>query len=57
MGGKLEESLSRLRIAEEVAAEFDDFASPSATPSASSSQSTRPQTSQPVRQPAQNLRH
>ena len=24
MGGKLEESLSRLRIAEEVAAEFDD---------------------------------
>ena len=57
MGGKLEESLSRLRIAEEVAAEFDDFESPSATPSASSSQSTRPQTSQPVRQPAQNLRH
>jgi hypothetical protein len=57
MGGKLEESLSRLRIAEEVAAEFDDFASPSPAPSANSSQSARPQTSQPVRQPAQNLRH
>lgn len=57
MGSKLEESLSRLRIAEEVASEFDDFASPSAAPDASSCAGTRAQTSQPVRPPAQSLKH